>query len=662
MKQTSADHRLSFAVLLSLLAPAHAQFGQPGRPPVPNGNTQKVSPAELETARAQLESMEARAGAGRIADPQNLALWRFKLEQCRYWLNETQGFSSFYSNEAAEKLRDNLARAADIEKAQGDAAMTPVSFHERAYIAPADGSAQPYWIFLPKDYSPLKTYPLVVFLHGYDPDISKAAPWLPDSTTTELATSRGYIFAVPYGRRNTDFLNIGEDDTLAVTDAVQKFYKVDPDRVFLMGVSMGGYGVYAVGLHTPERWAGLLPMAGRTDTYKWLNLERKQIAPWKIPLYEADDPRTLAVNAFNLPIFLQHGAADHLVSVEHSRSIESDLRALGYPVQYREIPNDGHYIYWNEDTYLADYEWMKNRRRPSTPPRRVVYTTASLRNNRSYWVEIKAFDDYAKRAQIEADIQKDKILVKAQNVARFVLRPPKSLLPTATIKLVVNGTESGPFDSSKPIAWAPGWPFPSNPPGNFQYPGFKTPQRGGPLRDCYRDPFLLVYGTLTPAAKAPTRTGPADLLLDGKAKAALFAEDWQRYADGLPPIKADSEVTEADRKNYNLILFGTRQTNTIIRDLGDKLPVEIFNGGYRVGKQIIKGHNLGMLLAYPSPFDDRRMLVIQSGLRWGGSLPINHKFDLQPDYIVYNDVIDPTDKTNRALSAGFFDNDWRIKD
>jgi len=55
-----------------------------------------------------------------------------------------------------------------------------------------------------------------------------------------------------------------------------------------------------------------------------------------------------------------------------------------------------------------------------------------------------------------------------------------------------------------------------------------------------------------------------------------------------------------------------------------------------------------------------RLAVFCTGRFWGDALPINHKFDLLPDFIVYSSEVDASDKTNRFLCAGFFDKDWRF--
>jgi hypothetical protein len=65
-------------------------------------------------------------------------------------------------------------------------------------------------------------------------------------------------------------------------------------------------------------------------------------------------------------------------------------------------------------------------------------------------------------------------------------------------------------------------------------------------------------------------------------------------------------------------------------------------------------------MCYPSPFGEGRMIVVQSGVYWGAALPVNHKFDLLPDYIVFDDTYDSSDSTNNALAAGYFDHNWKL--
>jgi acetyl esterase/lipase len=611
---------------------------------------EQASTPGLVGLRARLETLEARVAKKEIpADAQNAPLLKFKIEQARLWLqsldsNEPTSILSTPYEETKRYVETALNRAESIARARGDAVYPAISqLHERAYITNNDGSVQPYWIFVPQGFSPRQKWPLVVFLHGYSPGISKIQPWVPGPETWTQFTARGFVLAVPYGRRNSDFVNVGEDDTLAVTREVSTRYNADPERTFLLGPSMGGYGVYAVGLHNPDRFAAIAPMCARTDMYLWFGLDREALPAWRQVLYDADDPRRLARNAFQTPIFLQHGSNDLIVSVENSRRFFADARVLKIPAFYREISGGSHYIYFGDSVYAIALDWMKKLRRAPTPPR-MQFSTGSLRNNRAYWVSIEGFQRYDRLAGIDAHAGKGNLIeVKTDNVTRFVLNAPREYITREKpVTLIVNGVEqTEKYDATQPINW----------PRATDEKLHKTPGRCGPIKECYRDPFLVVYGAAS-----------------DEMSARRFVTEWDLFADGKPPIKADKEVTDADRKNYNLILFGTRETNSLLKETSDKLPLELMPGGYRIGEQEYSADDkkLGLQFCYPSPFDDKRMIVVQSGYYWGEALPINHKFDLLPEYIVYSDEIDATAQTdstlqtNHAIAAGFFDDQWQL--
>jgi hypothetical protein len=243
-----------------------------------------------------------------------------------------------------------------------------------------------------------------------------------------------------------------------------------------------------------------------------------------------------------------------------------------------------------------------------------VYNTQNLRNNRAYWATIEAFETYGEAARIEVQLSAgNAIKVNARNVAAFTLEPPKQLLTASKpVTLEVNGkVQSASYNAAQPIRWS----LRAATATDDSYPGTKTPRQSGPIRECYRDPFLLVYGTRADAE--PTRQSPSD-----ETNARRFAQEWQDYADGLPPIKADRNVTAQDRKNYNLILFGTRETNSLIAEAAERLPVELTSNGYRLNKETFTGDNLGLVLCYPSPFSAGRMIVVQSGTYWGARYPL----------------------------------------
>jgi predicted esterase len=734
---------MRFLSALALLLFAPAAFAQGGPPPPPDATRQSTpsesigsksdepagnEPADGEPGRsstldglgdepeaapvvdaAEVRKLEQRLAALRqqtAADPQNAALLRFKIEQvalCLDVLSERYRGRTLYSKASVARVAPMfLARGEEVARARGDAVFPALSaLHERAYIARNDGSAQPYWVFVPRDYSPQKKYGLALFLHGYSPDISKINPWLPDFSAVEGAHRAGMLLAIPYGRRNTDFVDAGEDDVLQVLEEMQKEYPIDADRVLLIGPSMGGFGAWAAGLHRPDLWAGIAPMAARTDFYLWFKTTRESLPAWKRLGFDADDPRTLAANASNVPIFFQHGALDAIVPAEHSRRMTRDLKDLGIAHTYREIPFGDHYIYFYDGAYDAAYEWAAPLRRPPAPAR-VRYTSGNARNDGAYWVRILDRPDYSQLSHIDARIEappqaagKYLLRVTTQNVAAFALSPPKALLPaTAQWTLQVNGREE---KAARAADGSVSWRDAAHP-NRAEWPQSKSPRRSGPIKNAWRDPFLVVYGTRGPQVLVGGQPQNLD-----EVRARRWAAQWDDYADGTPRLKADHEVSAAERGLFNLVLFGTEESNALLAEHAGKLPLRWTRQGVRVGSGADAGlhsHNaavappaapreelgldgrpirkppptadelavaaepreLGLAFCYASPWSAERVIVVQSGPLWGAHLPWNHRWDLLPDWAVFAPDPDPLDSTNRTLAAGFFNRNWELVD
>lgn len=569
----------------------------------------------------------------RPLDTRNASLLALKSEQIELWQDKIERAENYYVPSSwKENLRKDRARAEQIRRTEGDAASVPFSlFQERAYFACNDGSAQPYYVALPFGYAPTKKYPLIVYLHGYSPEISKINLPLPSTQFVQSAQRRGFILAMPYGRRNSDFVQWGQDDVLRVREECLRLFPVDENRVFLLGVSMGGYGAYATGFHSIGQWTAIAAISGRTDFYLWFDVKREQLPPWKRVLFDADDARTLALNARNTPVLVQHGALDGVVAVEHSRLIAADAQKLGLPLRYIEDPYGLHFGDFGFEAIERALDWFEQRS-PLSQPRALTIVAGDLREARGHWARIEAFQDYAQIARLDAQVTNEKIIVKTRNVARFQLQIPATLRPdVATSPLEVNGVVIGPFNTTNPIVW-------NAPAAKLD----KSPTQTGPFKSLMRDPFLLVYGDNNSARAART-----------------FALRWKTFADGDATLKSASQISEADKANFNLILFGTRATNPLLAQIADDLPLELTPTGYRIGEKTVEARDIGLRMVWKSPWNDARLIGVCSGETWGTGLPPNHIWDLIPDYMIY-DYRTEDDGTNRPLEAGFFDGNWNL--
>src|SRR2546430_68181 len=200
-----------------------------------------------------------------------------------------------------------------------------------------------YLLFQPKDYDAKtrKPWPLILFLHGAGErgsDISKVALHGPPKMVKQ-GKDFPFIIVSPQCPANQGW---DDDLLLALLEDVAGKYKVDKSRVYLTGLSMGGYGTWSLGLAHPEKFAAIAPICGGGDPVTLLLANSKK----------ADSIKTLGVWAF-------HGAEDPVVKLEESqRMVEALKRFGGRDVDLTVYP-EPHHNSWTE-TYNTPnlYDWF----------------------------------------------------------------------------------------------------------------------------------------------------------------------------------------------------------------------------------------------------------------------------------------------------------------
>jgi predicted peptidase len=189
---------------------------------------------------------------------------------------------------------------------------TAQSFHvERKQVLDAN-----YLLFLPEGYGAdlAKRWPLILFLHGAGErgsDIWKVAVHGPPKIDT-TATDFPFIVVSP---QCPDGKIWSDDLLLALLDDIEARYPVDTQRVYLTGLSMGGFGTWSLGLSHPERFAAIAPICGGGQTI--LITLAKDFDHAQLPLIQS-----LGVWAF-------HGGKDPTVSPEESERMVGALKKIG---------------------------------------------------------------------------------------------------------------------------------------------------------------------------------------------------------------------------------------------------------------------------------------------------------------------------------------------
>ena len=204
--------------------------------------------------------------------------------------------------------------------------------------------------------------PLVIVLHGMggsgDNTVAKWAKRLNDE----------FIVLCPSYPMGAWWARPAEDMVLALLDHIREQYNVDDNRVFLAGLSNGAIGVYTIGMFYPDRFAGLIPIAG-SITPRFMNF---------------------LINLRNTPIYIIQGAHDPIFPIQLSRRVNKILSDMHYPVVYREheekgMAHGGHFLPENEIPSLI--EWIKKQKR-SLNPSRVRMTRENNHLGAIHWARL----------------------------------------------------------------------------------------------------------------------------------------------------------------------------------------------------------------------------------------------------------------------------------
>lgn len=166
-------------------------------------------------------------------------------------------------------------------------------------------------------------WPLILFLHGSGERGDDLALIEREGLPRRLAegVSLPCMVAAPQCPAESDW-ELQSDALLALLDDLQARHPVDPDRIYLTGLSMGGRGAWLLALLRPERFAAVAPICGRRPG----------------PLRPGEIPAPLA----RLPIWAFHGARDTVVPVTETETIVAGLRAAGSDVRCTIYPDADH--------------------------------------------------------------------------------------------------------------------------------------------------------------------------------------------------------------------------------------------------------------------------------------------------------------------------------
>lgn len=230
-------------------------------------------------------------------------------------------------------------------------------FKAETYTDSADNELN-YRILKPAEYDSTKSYPLVLFLHGASergsdnysqlkwgvshfaepkmrekypafvvaPQVPEGSFWSTDLGAIQDTTS----FSVPMLEEPTKPMRL----TIELLEQLQERFSINENRLYVTGISMGGFGTFDLIERHPNMFAAAIPISGGGDATRAFFLK-------------------------DLPIWLFHGAEDEKVRPEYSRNIVDAIRVAGGSPGYTEYPDEDHVGAWVQaysNPHL--YEWI----------------------------------------------------------------------------------------------------------------------------------------------------------------------------------------------------------------------------------------------------------------------------------------------------------------
>ncbi|WP_010585326.1 carboxylesterase family protein [Schlesneria paludicola] len=199
-----------------------------------------------------------------------------------------------------------------------------------------------YLLYLPASYraAEQQKFPLLVFLHGSGergnrlslvkrhgpPKIAEEQPDFPFIVVSPQLTLENRFF--------------DPAALAALLDQVEKTYRVDSDRIYVTGLSMGGWATWKLAAYQPERFAAVAPICGWTDTREAVKFKR-------------------------LPVWAIHGDDDGGVPFMETEQMVDAIRGIGGNVKFTILSNAPHDVWTSTYAMPEFYEWLLRHRKSS---------------------------------------------------------------------------------------------------------------------------------------------------------------------------------------------------------------------------------------------------------------------------------------------------------
>lgn len=202
-----------------------------------------------------------------------------------------------------------------------------------------------YGLFKPANYDSKKSYPMIVYLHGSTDTVSRDLSWYHEIVQKENPC---FVLSPKTTEPNQGWGNTWEskhppamEKTLSLLDSLIKTYNIDKNRLYIYGISMGGFGTFSVLAKEPHRFAGAYAVCGGS------NLE--------------------AASTIKTPLWIFHGSEDDVVPVRLSKNMYDEMVKKGNrSVRYTEYAGVKHNSWENVSREKTLAGWLLSQKKGTT--------------------------------------------------------------------------------------------------------------------------------------------------------------------------------------------------------------------------------------------------------------------------------------------------------
>jgi predicted peptidase len=195
-----------------------------------------------------------------------------------------------------------------------------------------------YLLFLPDGYNEQKSWPMILFLHGIGERGDNLELVKKHGPPKIVEKQKDFPFIVVSPQCPEDSSWIKENNFLiSLLDDIVARYKVDKDRIYLTGLSMGGYGTWSLASAYPECFAAIVPICGGGEP-------------------------SAASKLKDMPVWAFHGVQDKVVSVKKSEEMVNAINALGGNAMLTVYPDAGHDSWTKTYDNPKLYDWFLEHR------------------------------------------------------------------------------------------------------------------------------------------------------------------------------------------------------------------------------------------------------------------------------------------------------------